>query len=54
MWKYLTGRKHKSFSETRWWSRWEVFVQLMEQFGDVPRFLEHTVRENVAPLTSTG
>ena len=35
MWKELTGSKPKSYSETRWWSRWEVNKQLMEQFGDV-------------------
>ena len=34
-WKDLTGRAPKSYSETRWWSRWEVYQQLMVQFGDV-------------------
>ena len=24
-----------SYSETRWWSRWEVFHQVVQQFGDV-------------------
>ena len=52
MWKDLTGRKAKRFSETRWWSRWQVFKQLMEEFGDVQRFLEDAVRENVAPQIS--
>ena len=27
--------KPKSYSETRWWSKWEVFKLLLEQFGDV-------------------
>ena len=35
LWKDLTGRAPKSYSETRWWSRWEVYQQLMVQFGDV-------------------
>lgn len=52
MWKELTGRKPKSYSETRWWSRWEVYKQLMEQFGDVQRFIDDMVREKVAPQTS--
>ena len=52
MWKELTGRKPKSYSETRWWSRWEVYKQLMEQFGDVQRFIDGMVREKVAPQTS--
>ena len=52
MWKELTGRKPKSYSETRWWSRWEVYKQLMEQFGEVQRFIDDMVRENVAPQTS--
>ena len=28
LWKDLTGRAPKSYSETRWWSRWEVYQQL--------------------------
>ena len=39
-WQDLTGRKPKSHSETRWWSKWEIYQQLLEQFGDVGRFLE--------------
>lgn len=31
----LTGRKPKSFRETRWVSKWKLFKQLLEQFGDV-------------------
>ena len=52
MWKELTGSKSKSYSETRWWSRWEVNKQLMEQFGDVQRFIDDMVWENVAPQIS--
>ena len=48
-WKDLTGRKAKSYSETRWWSKWEVYKQLLEQFGDVPRFLQETATEKIAP-----
>ena len=48
----LTGSKPNSYSETRWWSRWEVYKQLMEQFGDVQRFINDMVRENVAPQIS--
>ena len=52
MWKDLTGRKPKRFSESCWWSRWEVFKQCMEQCGDVQRLLEDAVRENVVPQIS--
>ena len=52
MWKELTGLKPKSYSETRWWSRWEVYKQLMEQFGNVQRIIDDMVRENVAPQIS--
>ena len=52
MWKELAGCKPKSHSETRWWSRWKVAKKLMEQFGDVQRFIDDMVKENVAPQTS--
>ena len=39
-WQDLTGRRPKSYSETRWWLKWEVYQQLLEQFGDVCGFLE--------------
>ena len=31
LWKDLTGRAPKSYSETRWWSRWEVHQQLISK-----------------------
>ena len=40
LWKDLTGQAPRSYSETRWWSKWEVYHQLMVQFGDVGRFME--------------
>ena len=40
LWKDLTGRTPRSYSETRWWPKWEVYHQLMVQFGDVARFVE--------------
>ena len=48
-WKDLTGQKSKSYSETRWWSKWEVYKQLLEQFGDVPRFLQEAAADKIAP-----
>ena len=35
-WRELTGCSMKSYSATRWWSKWEVM--LMVQFGDMNRF----------------
>ena len=40
LWKDLTGQTSRSYSETRQWSKWEVYHQLMVQFGDVARFVE--------------
>ena len=34
IWQELTGRTPKSYSETRWWSKWEVCEQLLVQFAD--------------------
>ena len=48
-WKDLTGRKLNSYSETRWWSKWEVYKQLLEQFGDVARFLQEAAAEKIDP-----
>ena len=40
LWREQTGgRSIKSFSATRWWSRWEVMEQLLVLFGDVDVFL---------------
>ena len=38
-WREQTGCSMKSYSATRWWSKWEVMQQLMIQFGDVEPFL---------------
>ena len=38
-WKELTGKSMASYSDTRWWSRWEVCNQVLLQFGDVHSFL---------------
>ena len=49
IWQQQTGKLMKSYSTTRWWSRWEVMDQLMVQFGDVDVFLQ---REDVgSPAT---
>ena len=39
LWKQQTGRAMVSYSATRWWSKWEIFKQLMVQFGDIEPFL---------------
>ena len=41
-WKQQTGKSMASYSKSRWWSRWEVLHQLLQQFGDVRPFLEKT------------
>ena len=49
IWQELTGRTQKSYSETRWWSKWEVFEQLLVQFGDVEQFLQEAEAAKLAP-----
>lgn len=39
-WKSLTGVNMRSYSKTRWWSKFEVMVQLHDLFGDVVTFLQ--------------
>ena len=39
----------KSYCETRWWSRWEVFHQVMQQFGDILPFLQE--QTELSPAT---
>ena len=39
----------QSYSETRWWSRWEVFHQVVQQFGDVLPFLQE--QTELSPAT---
>ena len=43
LWKEQTGRAMTSYTATRWWSKWEIFHQLLVQFGDILPFLERNV-----------
>ena len=48
LWKTRTGQSIATYSQTRWWSRWEVMNQAFMMFGDIEPFL----RENdVSPAT---
>ena len=40
LWREKTGRTMSTYSETRWWSRWEVLHQTMLYFGDIAPFLQ--------------
>ena len=51
LWKEQTGRAMSSYSNTRWWSRWEVQQQVLQQFGDVELFLAR--HEDIGPATRT-
>ena len=50
LWRERTGRSIATYSETRWWSRWEVLKQVMQYFGDVAPFL----RENELAPANRG
>ena len=49
LWKDLKGRTLKSYNKTRWWLRWEVYQQLMVQFGDLERYMEEVKDAKVCP-----
>ena len=49
-WKELTGKAMASYSDTRWWSRWEVYNQVLCQFGDVFPFLQS--HPEISPATT--
>ena len=41
-WNSLTGLPVPSYSDTRWWSKWEVMNHLLKSFGSVSSFLDKT------------
>jgi len=49
LWKEQTGKAMASYSQTRWWSKWEVMQQLLVQFGDIKPFL--TKNTEIGPHT---
>lgn len=49
LWKDLTGKRPTSYSEMRWWSKWEVYQQILMQFADIERFLIEAEVTNVGP-----
>ena len=48
-WKTFCGRSVPTYSETRWWSRWEVMKSIHDGFGDVEQFIKET--KELAPAT---
>ena len=51
LWKDYTALSVPSYSPTRWWSRWEVYKQMMLQFGYLEDFLKNN--SDVSPATRT-
>ena len=49
-WKELTGKAMALYSDTRWWNKWEVFHQVLLQFGDVLPFLQ--AHPEFSPVTT--
>ena len=49
LWKTRTGRSVATYSQTRWWSRWEVMQLAFVLFGDVEPFLREN--EHVSSAT---
>ena len=48
-WKARAGTAMKTFSATRWWSKWEVMKQVVEYSGDVEPFLRES--NHLVPAT---
>ena len=48
LWKERTGQSATTYSETRWWSKWEVLQQVMLLFGDVLPLQENV---DISPAT---
>jgi hypothetical protein len=42
IWRERTGQSIHKFSDTRWWSKWEVLSQVIDYFG----YVEPFIREN--------
>ena len=49
LWKDLTGQRPRSYIDTRWWSKREVYQQILMQFGGIERFLIEAEATNVGP-----
>ena len=47
-WKATTGVSVRTYSETRWWSRWEVIEQVHNLYRDIEGFLQNN---GMAPAT---
>ena len=49
LWKEKTGKAMGSYSATRWWSKWEVMLQVCQFFEDVEIFIIEN--SDVSPAT---
>ena len=47
IWRERTGKSIRKFSNTRWWSKWEVLNQVVDYFGYVEPFLREN--EEICP-----
>ena len=47
-WKATTGISVRTYSDTRWWSRWEVMEQVYNVYGGIEGFLRNN---DMAPAT---
>ena len=47
IWRERTGKSIRKFSNTRWWSKWEVINQVVDYFGYVEPFLREN--EEICP-----
>ena len=48
-WKARTGTTMRTYSATRWWSKWEVMNLVLEYLADVEPFVREN--DNLAPAT---
>ena len=48
----MTGMKFPSYSETRWFSKYDVLEFLAKMFGDLPGVLAAIVKQKISPANS--
>ena len=48
----MTGMKFPSYSETRWFSKYDVLEFLSKMFGDLPAVLAEIVKQKISSANS--
>ena len=52
IWKDITGFSWQNYSDTRWYSKYDVMENLYEKFGDIVPFVRRLVEEGISPANA--